>query len=214
MSNIGDTDRPYFEKLKAAGLNGVYHAKRLGEGIVTSISPERRERTIRAAVDAGLAIRDCCEPVGAETTPEEIATRLFEIRARHDEVGGLGGCGVMKRTSVPGTRYEGLENEITDLKLALLNAVQVFTMVDAEEMPSFSFHEPNFASMLSGGNYICAETGFNPRDTAEDTSGHHGIDVPRAREMYYQAGFRWLIRGDGTRVELTPEYMAERLAEA
>ena len=213
-ANIGDTDQPYFEKLKAAGLDGVYHAKRLGEGTCTNITPERREATIRAALAAGLRIRDCCEPVGAETSAEDIATRLFEIRARHDEIGGLDGAGVMKRTSVPGTCYEGLENEITDLRLALLNAIQAFTMVDSPCFPALSFHEPNFASMLSGGNYICAETGFNPRDTAEDTAGHHGIDVPRAREMFYQAGFRWLMRADGSRVELTSEYMKEKLAEA
>ena len=213
-SNIGDTDEAYFRELKAAGLDGVYHAKRLGEGACTSIPPERREATIRAAVAAGLQVRDCCEPVGAETSAEDIATRLFEIRARYDEVGGLGGCGVMKRTSVPGTPYEGLENEITDLRLALLNAIQAFIMTDCEEMPSLSFHEPNFISMMSGGNYICAETGFNPRDTAEDTAGHHGIDVPRAREMYYQAGFRYLMLANGTRIPLTPQYMTEKLAEA
>ena len=214
VSNIGDTDRPYFEKLKAAGLDGAYHVKRIGEGTLTQINPERREATIRAAFEAGLRMEDCCEPVGADTTPEDIATRLFEIKARHEEMDCYDGCGVMKRTSVPGTRYEGLENEITNMRLGLLNAIETLMFVDSERFPYIGFHEGNMVSLLSGGCCFTAETGFNPRDTAEDTAAGRGIDVPAVREMFYQAGFRWLERGDGSKVALTPEYMAEKLAEA
>ena len=212
FSNIGDTDRPFFEKLKAAGLDGAYHVKRIGEGELTNIQPERREATIRAAYEAGLRIQDCCEPIGADTPNEAIATRLFEIKARRADY-GITDSGVMKRNSVPGTRFEGLENEITDMRLALIGAIQVFIMNEEGELPWFAIHEPNTASLLSGGNQICAETGFNPRDTAEDTSGHHGLDVPAVRSMFYQAGFRTIVRGDGSRVELTPEYMQAKLAE-
>ncbi len=211
FSNIGDTDKEYFIKLKEAGLNGAYHVKRLGEGTLTEISPERREQTVRAAFEAGLAIQDCCEPIGADTSNEAIATRLFEIRERDNEMSVYHGSGVMKRNSVPGTKLEGLENEITDLRLALIGAIQAFVMIEQEKLPWLAFHEPNTASLLSGGNCICAETGFNPRDTAEDTSGHHGLDVPAVRNMFYQAGFRSLVRGDGTRVDLTPEYMEKCL---
>ena len=213
FSNIGDTDRAFFEKLKEAGLDGAYHVKRLGEGELTQIAPERREATVRAAHEAGLRIQDCCEPIGADTPNEAIATRLFEIKARNEEFGIHDGSGVMKRNSVPGTPFEGLENEITDMRLALIGAIQVFIMNDQADMPWFAIHEPNTVSLLSGGNNICAETGFNPRDTAEDTSGHHGLDVPAVRSMFYQAGFSTLVRGDGSRVALTPEYMEAKLAE-
>ena len=213
FSNIGDTDKEYFEKLKAAGLDGAYHVKRIGEGELTEIPPERREATIRAAHEAGLRIQDCCEPIGADTSNEAIATRLFEIKARNEEYGIHDGSGVMKRNSVPGTRFEGMENEITDMRLALIGAIQVFIMNDQTDIPWFAIHEPNTVSLLSGGNNICAETGFNPRDTAEDTAGHHGLDVPAVRSMFYQAGFKKIVRGDGTEVELTPEYMEAKLAE-
>lgn len=213
FSNIGDTDIEYFKKLKEAGLNGAYHVKRLGEGVLTDISPERREATIHAAHDAGLSVQDCCEPIGAETTNEDIATRLFDIRNRGFEMSVKDCSGVMKRNSVPGTRFEGLENEITDMRLALIGAVQAFVMIDQKEFPRLAIHEPNTVSLLSGGNTICAETGFNPRDTAEDTAGHHGLDVPAVRNMFYQAGFRSLVRGDGTLVDLTPEYMEKCLSE-
>lgn len=213
FSNIGDTDKEYFEKLKEAGLDGAYHVKRLGEGELTGIDPERREQTIRAAHEAGLRVQDCCEPIGADTTNEAIATRLFEIRKRNEDFGVRDGSGVMKRNGIPGTRFEGLKSEITDMRLALIGAIQVFVMADQVELPWFAVHEPNTISLLSGGNDICAETGFNPRDTAEDTSGHHGLDVPAVRSMFYQAGFRTIVRGDGTRVALTPEYMEQKIAE-
>ncbi len=213
VSNIGDTDVEYFKTLKEAGLDAIYHVKRLGEGTLTKIPPERREATIRAAYEAGLSIQDCCEPIGAETPNEDIATRLFEIQARGREMGLHDCAGVMKRNSVPGTRYEGLQNEITDMRLALIGAIETFVMVDQDDFPWMAVHEPNTVSLMSGANTIWAETGFNPRDTAEDTAAGRGLDVPAVRQMFYQAGFRTLVRGDGTRVDLTPEYMEAKLAE-
>ena len=213
FSNIGDTDVEYFKKLKEAGLDGAYHVKRIGEGVLTKITPERREQTIAAAHEAGLRVQDCCEPIGADTTNEAIATRLFEIQERDNTYGIHDGSGVMKRNSVPGTPFEGMENEITDLRLALIGAVQVFIMAAQSDLPWFAIHEPNSVSLLSGGNNICAETGFNPRDTAEDTAGNHGLDVPAVRSMFYQAGFKYIVTGDGNRIPLTAEYMEAKLAE-
>lgn len=213
FSNIGDTDVEYFKKLKEAGLDGAYHVKRLGEGEYTKVSPERREETIAAIHEAGLRVQDCCEPIGADTSNEAIATRLFEIQERDNQYGIHDGSGVMKRNSLPGSRFEGLANEITDLRLALIGAVQVFIMSGQADMPWFAIHAPNSVSLVSGGNNICAETGFNPRDTAEDTSTNNGLDVPAVRNMFYQAGFRTIVCGDGTRIALTPEYIESKLAE-
>ena len=212
IANLGDTDKEFWLRLKEAGLDGVYHVKRLGEGTLTNIDPERREKTIRAAWEAGLELEDCCEPMLAQTSNEDIATRLFEIKARGDEM-GLRAAAVMKCNGVPGTPFEGLQNEITDLRLALVGAIEAFIMVDQKEFPWIPVHEPNTVSLLSGANTIWAEQGYNPRDTAEDTSGNRGLDVPALRQMFYQAGFRKLALGDGTTVDLTPEYMAAKLAE-
>ena len=213
VGNFGDADAEFWQKAKAAGLDSIYHVKRLGEGTLTRIPPERREATIRAAWEAGLTVQDCCEPIGAETTNEEIATRLFEIQAHGHEYGLHDCAGVMKRNGVPGTPFEGLQNEITNMRLGLIGAIECFIMVDQEDFPWMAVHEPNVVSLMSGANAIRAETGFNPRDTSEDTSAGRGLDVPAVREMFYQAGFRWLMRGDGSRVALTPEYMAQKIAE-
>ena len=213
ISNIGDTTEKFFRKLKDAGVSAVYHVKRLGEGCLTKITPERREQTIHAAHAAGLKVEECCEPVGAETPVEDIATRLMEIRQRDEDFGGLDTTGVMKRTSVPGTRYEGLENEITNLRMAQMNAIETLLMCDRPHAIHMGHHEANLISLVSGSNCVTAETGFNPRDTAEDTSAARGLDVPAVRELYYQAGFRRLMKGDGSYVDLTPEYMEAKLSE-
>ena len=194
-------------------MSAVYHVKRLGEGCLTKITPERREQTIHAAHAAGLKVEECCEPVGAETPVEDIATRLMEIRQRDEDFGGLDTTGVMKRTSVPGTRYEGLENEITNLRMAQMNAIETLLMCDRPHAIHMGHHEANLISLVSGSNCVTAETGFNPRDTAEDTSAARGLDVPAVRELYYQAGFRRLMKGDGSYVDLTPEYMEAKLSE-
>ena len=213
VGNFGDNDAPFWQKAKAAGLDSVYHVKRLGEGTLTQIPPERREATIRAAWESGLTIQDCCEPIGAETTSEQLATRLFEIQERARTYGLHDCAGVMKRNGVPGTPFEGLGKEITNMRLGLIGAIECLMMVDQEDFPWMAVHEPNMISLCSGANAIWAETGFNPRDTSEDTAAGRGLDVPAVREMFYQAGFRKLVLGDGSTVDLTPEYMAAKIAE-
>ena len=137
----------------------------------------------------------------------------MEIRERDEKLGGLDTTGVMMRTSVPGTRFEGLENQITILRMAQMNAIETLLMCDRPHAIHMGHHEANLVSLTSGSNCVTAETGFNPRDTAEDTAAGRGFDVPAVREMYYQAGFTRLMKGDGTYVDLTPEYMAAKLAE-
>jgi len=70
-------------------------------------------------------------------------------------------------------------------------------------------HEADYISLVSGANSICAETGVNPRDTAADTSKGRGLDVSACRKMLWQAGFKHLATGDGTRIDLTPEYISK-----
>lgn len=205
FSNIGDTDVAYFRRLKEAGLDGAYHVIRLGEGEFTSITPERRQRTIDAAVEAGLRIQDCLEPIGAEHTAEELADHLFKTVEK-----GCKDSGVMKRIAVPGTPFDDPNGQITDLRLGLITAVNALAMIAVSDYPWIAIHEANSIGLVSGGNSICAETGINPRDTAADTASGRGLDVPAVRSMFYEAGFKHLVRGGGSMVDLTPDYMAER----
>lgn len=200
-TNIGDTDYETFVKLKEAGADGAYHVIRLGEGTYTTISPERRQETMDNALKAGLMLQDCLEPIGTEHTPEVLVDHIFKTIER-----GLDTAGVMKRTPVPGTFFT---DEITNSRLAQIAAVNALAVMAIDPYPWVPIHEADYIGLVSGANSICAETGVNPRDTKADTSTGRGLDVTACRTMLWQAGFQYLAKGDGTQVELTPEYIAK-----
>ncbi len=200
-TNIGDTDYETFVKLKQAGADGVYHVIRLGEGEYTTISPQRRQETIDNAVKAGLMIQDCLEPIGTEHAPEELVDHIFKSIEKKVDT-----AGVMKRTPVPGTMFT---DEITNLRLAQIGAVNALAMIALDPYPWLPIHEADPIGLTSGSNSICAEAGVNPRDTEADTSTGRGLDVSACRKMLWQAGFQYVCRGDGRRVRLTPEYIAQ-----
>ena len=45
FSNVGDTSYEDFVEMKTAGISGVYHCWRLGEGTDTRIDPEQRKES-------------------------------------------------------------------------------------------------------------------------------------------------------------------------
>lgn len=195
-SNVGDTSSEGFEAMKAAGIDGVYHCWRLREGVDTPFSDEARKQTLVNAKEANLVVLDAVEPIGPEHTAEELAEHiLFDI-----EIGCIQ-TGSMKRIPVPGTPFEGTPM-ITDLRLATIVAAQALAVANLDRVPWLGIHEPSPIGYASGANLITAETGFNPRDAAEDTSASRGLDIPACREILRQAGFAQLVRGDGSRVDL------------
>lgn len=192
FSNVGDSSYEDFVRMKEAGIDGVYHCWRLGEGKDTKLSPETRKRTISNAKRAGLEVLDALEPIGIEHTAEEMAEHMFFSK----EMGVLQ-SGAMKRTNVPGTPFEGME-EISQFTLSKIEAVAVLTFASMERMPIMGIHEPNIIGFISGANMISAETGVNPRDTAEDTKFGRGWDIARCKSLLKDAGFSKIMLGDGT----------------
>jgi C_GCAxxG_C_C family probable redox protein len=69
-------------------------------------------------------------------------------------------------------------------------------------MVGVGVHEPNILSLTSGATSLCAETGANPRDTAEDTSRNRGLSVEDCRQMLHEANFGAVLGFDGTRIPL------------
>ncbi len=200
-SNVGDTSREDFLRMREAGISGVYHICRLGEGEVTNLDPALRMATIQNALDAGLQVLNAVEPIGPEHTPAELAEQIALMKSTSPIQ-----TGVMKRINVPGTPFEG-SGEITAYELSLICAVQCLAHVDVDPLPWIGHHEPTPLCYASGSNLITAETGVNPRDTAADTSAGRGMDLTDCRTMLYEAGFTRLRRGDGTSVDLTPDYI-------
>lgn len=196
FSNVGDTSYENFLKMKEAGISGVYHCWRLGEGTDTKLSPEQRKQTMYNAKKAGLEVLDALEPIAPEHTPEELADHIFFSK----ELGSLQ-CGAMKRIAVPGTPFEGTA-EISNFTLSKIVAVQVLTFASMDRMPIMAIHEPHILGYTAGANMVCAESGVNPRDTAADTKENRGWDVVRCRELLKEAGFEKIMLGDDTAVDI------------
>jgi len=202
--NTGDMTFEWARALAAAGVHGIYHVCRLREGVDTRLDPVRRLATIEAIKAAGLDFVYCCEPIGPEHTDEEIVDQLL--------LGYEHGCSqhaAMRRVTVSQLPL-GRHGQISELRLAQIVAVVALAGLGRPQMEMIGVHEPNVLGLTSGANAVFAETGANPRDTSAETSAHRGLDVAAARAMLHEAGFRYLRLGDGRRVELTPEYMAEK----
>lgn len=195
-TNIGDTSYNAFLEIKSAGLNGVYHCWRLGEGKDTRFSASQRKQTMINAKKAGLDILDALEPIGIEHTPSEMAEHIFfSIEMETIQYGA------MKRISVPGTPFEDTP-EVSNYALSKYAAAIVLSMASMKRLPWIGIHEPSIQGYMSGANLITAEVGANPRDTVANTLENRGIDISACRRILKDAGYQYGERGDGSRFSL------------
>ena len=198
--NIGDFDQSQARDLKAAGVHGAYHVCRLREGVDTALDPEQRKATIRNIKDSGLDWYYCCEPIGPEHSPQELADQIF--------IGLEYGCfqhATMRRVYIPSAPLAS-NGQISELRLAQVTAVVALATLACSETRSIAVHEPNLLGLTGGANTVYAETGANPRDTEKNTTGHRGRDINACKLMLYEAGFEHLLASPGKRIPLTDVY--------
>ena len=198
--NIGDFDRAQAQDLKAAGVNGAYHVCRLREGIDTALDPEKRKATMRTIKDSGLDFYYCCEPIGPEHSPQELADQIF--------TGLEYGCvqhAAMRRVYFPSAPLSP-HGQISELRLAQVTAVVALASLACPETRCIGVHEPNLLGLTAGANTVFAEAGANPRDTEKETTGHRGRDIKDCKTMLYEAGFENLLTSPGRRITLTDTY--------
>ncbi|MDR2355302.1 MAG: radical SAM protein [Clostridiales Family XIII bacterium] len=203
LANVGDSDTDAFSEMKKAGVTGVYHVCRLGEGSVTALDPEQRLKTMRGALDAGLQIFSCLEPIGPEHTIEQLVDNMF--------IGIELGCtqhAAMRREPVPGSPLAG-RGQISNLRLGQIAAVVALATFSMPTMTYIGVHEPTEIGYVSGANVATAETGVNPRDHMAETSANRGMDMAACRKMLFDSGFRYIRRGDESKIPLTLEYISE-----
>ncbi len=201
--NVGDTEREAFVEMKKAGVTGVYHVCRIGEGMDTSLDPKQRVRTMHNALDAGLELYTCCEPIGPEHTPEQLVENMF--------IGidmGITQHAAMRRVAVEGTPL-AVHGQISDLRLAQIAAVVALASFNVKTMMYMGIHEPNLLGYISGANIITAESGVNPRDLHEETSQGRGMDLAACRRMLFECGFDYIRRGDESKIPLTFDYLRQ-----
>jgi biotin synthase len=191
--NIGDFTRDKAQELKSAGVSGAYHIRRLREGVDTAILPDHRLQTIEAIHQAGLDWYNCCEPIGPEHSPEELARQMCESRDLE--------CfqhAAMRRVAVPGSRLAVL-GQISEIRLAQVVAVVTLSQAANPQLRSIAVHEPNIIGLASGANTVYAESGANPRDIEENTSGHRGKNLDYCKTLLREAGYDALMQPDGNR---------------
>jgi biotin synthase len=184
IANIGDFGYEEGKQLSKAGYAGIYHAVRMGEGRDTRIDPETRLNTIKAALEAGLSVGTCVEPIGPEHSIDEIAEKILIGR-------DIQPCysGAMRRINIPGSEMEKY-GMISEYRLAFLVAVVRLAM--GRDPIGNCTHEPNLLGATTGANLFWAEAGTNPRDTEVETSKGRGLDVKSCIEMFKESDFEVL----------------------
>jgi biotin synthase len=205
-ANIGDTDADVLKEIKKNGVTGIYHVLRLREGADTRLKPENRLKTMRNAIDAGLELYTCIEPIGPEHTNDEIVENLFATLDL-----GIVQHAAMRRVAVPGSPLFQY-GQISELRLAHIVAVVALATARLPKMAYIGTHEPNELSYLAGANIATAESGANPRDVALDTAKGRGRDVADCRKMFFECGFTNLRRGDESNIPLDFGYLVKTRA--
>lgn len=175
IANTRDINHREGEALLEAGFIAAYHAVRLGEGVVTPLSREKRIQTLQVLRDVGLSWANCVEPVGPEHTAEELVDLMFLARDY-----GAVYSGVMRRINFPGSPMEPF-GMITELEMARLVAISRLIMADVPD--AHCTHEPHAASLMAGANLFFPEVGASPRDGIPDTEKGRGLDVERCQKI-------------------------------
>lgn len=189
VANVGDQSLDRARRIKSAGYSGVYHARRLREGVDTQIPPQEREKSLRNFEEAGLLVGTCVEPVGPEHTNEEIAEAILFTASVHPAYSGAA-----RRIAIPGTALAN-RGMISELHMAQIVAVTRLGM--PRSVIGNCTHEPCTLGGLAGANLFWAEVGANPRDTQTKTEEGRGETVPSCRAIFRECG--WGVWGGPSR---------------
>lgn len=182
IANVGDFDYEGAKALVESGFTGIYHAVRLGEGVITRIDPKTRLETVKNAHKVGLVIGTCLEPVGPEHTLDELVEKTLITR---DMKPGYSGAG--RRITIPGSPLEkyGMRNYAD-----MAHVLAAVRLAMGYDVIGNCTHEPNLLGPMAGATLLWAESGSNPRDTKEDTT--RSLSVENLREMYLESGWEVL----------------------
>lgn len=180
--NTGELGQDEGVKLKNAGVDGVYHTWRLGEGSTTVFSPETRLATMRSIVNSGLRLYHLVEPLGPEHDNAEIAERIM---AADDCGASLGG--VMARINVPGTPLAD-GGQVLPERLSQVTAV--CRLCAGPEVVDICVVPPLKECLEAGANVVTVEVGSIPRSKRTDhKKAWRGFGVEDARQLLESAGY-------------------------
>ncbi len=180
VANIPDFGPDYARELADIGIGGVYHVIRLGEGTYTNCKPEMRIRTIESALEAGIPVGNCIEPIGPEHDPREIADLIICARDL-----GVSFSGAMRRTTVPGSVFE----EFGDISYGrLATYAGVIALGTGMGVKGNCSHEPSQLCAQAGANIMWASRGTDPRDTTAETT--RGYSVAQVQDIWWETDWK------------------------
>ena len=184
LVNCDDLTYEKAVKLRTAGVNGCYHAARMGEGRDTKIPVEKRLQTFANVRRAGLSLQTCVEPIGPEHTIDELVDATFRCIAQNPQSGGAA-----RRVAVEGTKlYE--KGMITEVRNA--DYVAVYRLATGLK-PRLNCSANTVMTAASGANQMWVELGLNPRDLLSRTEqGGQAIGIKLARKTFAGAGWEIL----------------------
>jgi biotin synthase len=203
VGNVGDTSLSGAMKLREAGMEGVYHALRLREGIDTGIDPKARVESIKNFQEAGIVVGTCVEPVGPEHTNDEIAEKILFTGSFTP-----GYSGAARRITIPGTEM-AKRGMISEMRMAQIVAVTRIGLPRA--VKGCCTHEPYTLGAAAGASLFWAEVGANPRDTKEHTEEGRGFPPLECRRIFEDADCGLL---QGPSVYYRPSLIAQEAAVA
>ena len=184
LVNCDDLTLERAKQLKTVGVNGAYHAARMGEGVDTKIPVEKRVKTFDHLREAGLSLQTCVEPIGPEHSVDELVEATFRCIEAHPV-----SAGAARRVGLEGTRlFE--KGMITEVRNA--DYVAVYRLATGLE-PRLNCSANTVMTASAGANLAWVELGLNPRDILSRTEqGGQAIPIKLARKTFVGAGWEIL----------------------
>lgn len=180
--NIGEFNVRQAEVLSQAGVDGIYHALRLREGIDTPFNPQMRRDTLSSVHRSPLKLISLVEPLGYEHTNAEIADAFLTA------VGyGAVISGAMARIPVLGTPL-GNTKQLDLHRLAQIIAVLRLSGGDVVE--NICVHPASAEALESGANVVVVEQGAIPRDKVVSEAEWQNFSMDAARTLLREAGYQ------------------------
>jgi biotin synthase len=190
IANVGDCCADHADEMVQLGVNGVYHALRLREGIDTALSPQQRRDSFEKFKAAGLQIGTCVEPLGPEHSDREIAEMINYTAGLNPVFSGAA-----RRIPIPGTRMGAL-GTVPEIRQAQVVAVTRLAM--PHTTIANCTHEPGILPALGGATFFWAEIGANPRDTVARTEEGRAHNVAELETMFWE--IEWKLRRGPSRI--------------
>ena len=179
--NTGELDMTISNLMYEEGVNGVYHACRIREGIDTPFEKSVRQNTMNNVKRSKLDLISLVEPIANEHTNEEIAKNFLEIVKCEATISGA-----MARIPVKGTPF-GDSEIISESRLAQI--IAVLRLSGGNVVRDICVHPVSLEALNSGANVLVVETGAIPRDDKLQETNWNNMDMEKAHKLFKEANY-------------------------